>query len=324
MRLGSWALAIAGPVLVLLLVGWIAARVGDQGGGEPASFAPSSSLQGAQIVLLGNSVGAAALDPAAFSLPTASLTEVGTQPAHWLAVLRHRVFRAGHHPTEVVLYAPLHTLTHGPLSDPKGQERLLSLLTGPDPDLLNAALVGGRPPTIERLLRGRLRIRTQLLRWVSVAPVRIFSDPATVEQALAAQTPVALQASDRPTVVPGDQSRGSVAHQEPNPVDFEHSFLPLLAREAADNGARFWVVVPAVRPSERPTRACTHSTVDRALLAGLEHTGALVIDLTWAPMADRDFRSLYHPVESGRTQLTAWVDEAISHGPPVIPVGCAP
>ncbi len=315
MSLRHHLLTVLLPLLVAGSAGAVFSRLGEQ---VAATVEVGPELEGVEVLVLGNSVGAAAVDAqqlqAVTGLTTVSLAEPGTQPAHWLAVLRHRVRLAGHHPREVVVYAPLHVLPHGTLVDPKEQALLLSLLVEPDRSLLDAALGPARRSRAERLRRGRVAAREGLVAWIGLAPPRLLVGPERVERALAAAPAVPLQVADRPASVPGDRRRGTPAHVEPASVPYGESFLPALLDETARLGARLWIVAPAVRPSGRPEPLCAHPPEVQALLDRLEGDGAHLLDLTWAPLEEEDFRSLQHPLARGRVAVTGWIGEAVRAG----------
>ncbi len=309
--------SLIGLALALVVAGALTQRVGALGGAGASNPLSGRGIAGAHTLVVGNSVARAAVDPArlgaALGVKVADLAMQGSQPAHWLAALRHRVIGAGHTPRRVLVYAPLHQLTTVALQTDADRALLLTLLTGPDPDLIRRALgATAQPGLAQRALRGRDRIRRRAL---DAAGATFARFAFTSQERTAARAGLGVVPADpdaRFAVVPGAPSPGQAAREPPPQRAPDQSLLPALLDETTGHGSSFVVVVPARSPDHPGDPRRRHA----ALLAWLAENGAEVVHLGEPPPAER-FRTPYHPDPQGREQVTDALAEALSGSPPL-------
>lgn len=283
---------------------WGLLRLGRYGRHGRLRF-PEEAAAAVDGLLLGSSVARAALDPAGLPGRWAALCLQGSQPAHWLALLRHQVFAAGARPKVVLLYAPLHSLLGGPLVDPDDQALLIDLLSEPDEALVNAALPEARDPWAQ-LGRGRVRARRLLLEGLGHAiPGLLLSDEALTAATAAAPLPADPDAAF--ATVPGVPTAGRPPAAEPPLLRPEESFLPALHAAATAKGARLLVVAPARR---RP--ACAPGPREKGLMDWLIAQGIPLIDLGGEAIPPDLFDTDWHPNAAGKAAVTARLTAALA------------
>jgi len=284
--------------------------LGQFGAGPPTPhFVEALSGEGpVALAVLGNSVARASVDAEALgealALPgrSVSLATQGSQPAHWLAALTHRLFPAGHRPAAVVIYAPLQVLLHGELVAERDRALLIDLLTRPDPALVEAALGGADPG--DAFGRGRQRARAALLRSVGRAPARLIWGRAAADDWAEGLSVTPNDPDARFRTVPGAPTPGEGRQLEPAAAPLEESFLPAISAACRAQGARLVVVDPAVRPAERGG-GCRVGDDERRLRAWLEASGADFLDIGRADIDPEPFTTRYHTLPAGRAQVSA-------------------
>lgn len=265
----------------------------------------------ARVVVVGSSIAMADVTEAGLQRgldrPVVHLGERAAQPAHWLAVVRHRVLDAGVRPELVVVVSPLDVLLRERLRSDVDTERLLALLTRPDPALWTRAVGDdGRAR-----FWGRQRVAARRVAWgwlggwlpgvlgwtdaLAQARDQASAIPRDVDRPRWVVDPAAPrpgQASDRP------QDR------EPARETVETwGLIPQLADDVAAAGATLVVVAPPVRPSERGP-PCTRSRHHQAVQAALEARGVWVVDASEAPLDETWFRTRYHLEAPGPDRFT--------------------
>jgi hypothetical protein len=295
------SLAAAGLAFLVVLALGLGrlAYLGQPGGTGLEDPLAGRIPDGAALVVLGNSVARSAVDPqalqGALGLPVGDLILQGSQPAHWLAALRHRVFGAGHRPTVVLLYAPPQSLLGVRLVAEVDQGLLLTLLSGPDPDLVRRALGESlQMGPLPLLLRGRERARRRLLaaaEGLGAPPVALGPDPLAL---LPADPDARFQ------VLPGAPSAGQVADRDPAPQTPDRSWLPDLLAEVEEGGAQLWVIQPPRRPGEGPPPARYDS-----LWPWLVAQGARVEGLESLDLSAEDFDSAWHLRPEAQARVSA-------------------
>jgi hypothetical protein len=282
---------------------WGLLRLGRHGEHGRLRF-PEEAAAAVDGLVLGSSVARAALDPAGLPGRWSALCLQGSQPAHWLALLRHQVFAAGARPAVVLLYAPLHSLLGGPLADPYDQALLIDLLSEPDEALIAAALPQAFDPW-ERLHRGRVRARRLLLEGLGHAlPALLLPAEAVVAASAAAPLPADPDAAF--ATVPGAPTAGRPPAAAPPLLAPEESLLPALQAACAAQGAQLQVVAPARR---RP--ACAPGPRERSLVDWLAAQGIPLIDLGGEALAPDLFDTDWHPNAAGKAAVTARLAAAL-------------
>ena len=298
----GWALAVCALSLGLtafLVRGWTPT--------EAALVVPKDTT----VVVLGSSIALADVDAdllgQELSQPVLQLGARASQPAHWLAVLKHQV------PEEVplehvVVVTPFESLLRERLRADVDVERLLALLSRPDPGVWSAAV--GTQGHVRFWARQRAALRRSarsalgswlpgLLGWSDQLRAIRESDDAF---------PRALDARPRWVTDPAMPRPGSanlrVEQREPEAVDVEQwRITPLLVEEARRRGATIWFVAPPIRPSER-TAPCARNGRFTTIVNALGALGAAVIDASDLPVAEHDFRTRYHLESGGMEALT--------------------
>jgi len=274
------AIVVVGLALVVAVV------VATFGRGETSAEIGARLRTPASTVVLGSSVAQLAIDVE--KLPgTVSLAFPATQPAHWLAIVRHHVLGKGHRPARLLLYVPLAGFVNGQLVEESERSALVSLLPWSDPPLETLAL-GAPIGTADRFHRYRRAVRDGLLAAITDAP-------ALFGVAMPEQAPTAPNA-------PGGNRPGHI--ETPRPMPIEQSLTSLLLDEATAAGVRVVVVVPVVNPAAVNEHAQDAQT-ERAVLAWLRTRPVDVIDLSCLPVPPGEFHTSHHLRERGRPQLTA-------------------
>jgi len=288
-------------------------------GDAAAELVPLVGLRdGVKTVVLGNSIALSNIDAdllaAALERPPSTvsqLAERGSQPAHWLAKARHRVFLEGHRPDQVVVVSPLELLVRERLSSPRDTARLLALLTRPDPPLWDVAV--GSDGVLA--FAGRQR---EVVRYVSMSALTewlpaVLGMTEDLAAARAQQSPIPRDPTARPLWIidPGAPSAGRAerdpARREPesSTVD-EWALLPALAGDVREAGGQLWVVVPPLDPRERRS-VCGRNAQQQAVADALDALEVKVLDLTDAPLDSSWFVTRHHLEGDG----VAWMSEAV-------------
>ena len=276
-----------------------------------------------EVVVLGNSVAQASVDPAALGPDgTAVLAAIsGGQPAHWLAVLAHRVHGAGLRPDTIVLYVPTHQFGTVVLDHPRDQALLISLVGMAGDDALFLAALGRAGPSLrQRLLKRRAPVRDALLRAVSYAPVQALYErpggPPHVEAAMdtlfggQAANEAGQRGSTGPVQDPGVEARERSSLPSSTPEVLEASLIPALIDEAGRYGGQLVVVVPAQRGL---AHSCRVRPTTEPVISWLTARGVTVVDLEQAGLGGGAFESNHHASRQGRQEVSALVARGVAH-----------
>ena len=255
-------------------------------------------------LILGNSVARAAIDPAGLPGRWVSLALQGSQPAHWVALLRHQVFAGGWRPRRVLIVGPPHVLCFGPLVEERDRALLVDLLTGPDEELLAAAAPGLDDP-LDRLDRGRRRARRGLVAALGhTLPEALFADDVVAEAFAAAPLPSDPDAAF--ATVPGAPTPGRAPHVDPPMVAVEAGFLPMLQADCAAAGSELLLVSG---PRRRP--GCATGPREAPVVAWAADHGVGLLDLGGEELDPGLFSTELHPTEAGRAVVTARLAAAL-------------
>ncbi len=219
----------------------------------------------------------------------------------------------------VVVVSPLESLLRERLRAEADVERLLVLLSRPEP-ALGAAAVGA-----DGHRRFWTRQRAGLRRWgragLGTWLPAMMGWSALLEAVRAEEDPYPRTTESRPRWVvdpsvprPGGEV-GSVEQREPELVDVERwQIVPELVREARQRGARIWFVAPTVRPSERAPPCARNARFVRVVDA-LGTLGAEVLDASDVPLPEAEFRTRYHREPAGAARFTAGMADGLSGQP---------
>ena len=302
------AVALAG------MAGIISVWLGSQRGVVPLP----TIEEGVEVVILGNSIALANVEADRVKAAMArrpgvsQLAERGSQPAHWLALVRHRLFAAGHRPRDVVVVSPLELLVRERLSSSRDTARLLALLTQPDPALWEVAV--GTDGMVA--FWGRQR---ELFRFLSLSALTSWL-PHTLglQQELSAararQSPIPRDPTQRPAwiVDPGAPSRGRAerdpGRREPVSKSTESwHLLPELIDETRRHDAHLWVVVPPLDPRQRRA-SCSRNALQESIAVDLQARGVTLLDLTDADVPAAWFATRSHLEGDG----PAWMSDTLA------------
>jgi len=281
---------------------------------------------GVQVVVLGNSIALADVDPEAVaralgppSPAVVQLAERGSQPAHWLALARHRLFAQGHRPSQVVVVTPLELLLQERLTAPRDTARLLALLVRPDPALWEVAVGpdGGLAYARRQREAARFLSMSGLTAWLP----HLLGLEQPLQAARARMSAIPRDPTARPAwiVDPGAPSPGradrDTRQREPSAVRAsDWRVLPALLDEVRAHDAALWVVVPPLDPSERRGR-CARNDQQQSVADALQASGVVLLDLTDADVPADWFVTRHHLDERGRAWMSATLAAALSTHP---------
>jgi hypothetical protein len=260
--------------------------------------------------LLAQRLGLRPADIALLSVPNS----VG---AHWYAMLRYRVFGAGHRPRLIVVVSGLQSaLLNTPLTEASFVNLQVHLPPGPpDPEI---ALRVQQTTALwwARLREQRYGLRDRIFEWLRDVPTRwVFSSPRRPGPIRPDEIRVALEAvfaeervdaslhgAAGPLVAIDRDERAYDPSVLPAP---DESFLGVTTRLAADHGARvLWV-----RPPMSPDIA---AALDDEVLPGVQErvvqlvdeAGGLYVDMRSLPMSAAHFRNVDHMNREGSRRFT--------------------
>ena len=283
-----------------------------------------------EVVVLGSSIAMASLPAEALaeglSIPGASVLHLGeraSQPAHWLALLRHHVRSAGVRPAAVVVVTPLEVLPRERLRSDADAARLLALLRRPDSELWSLAV--GEDGDLRFWARQQASARRTLRVFLGDWLPRLVGWTGELEAARAAASAVPRLADTRPVWLvdpaaprPG-RANDDPTRREPEAVPLSGwQLAPALVEEAHLLGAQLWWVAPPVRPADRGP-VCARSRDFLAVQRAAEQLGARVLDASDAPIDERWFRSRYHLEGAGAERFATRVGAVIAGEPPPWP-----
>jgi len=308
----SKAAEAAGALLLAALIAGGAGAAAWSAGAPHADAGPALPSPGARTLVLGSSVSLADLLPDALC---AGLQEPGcegravqgSQPAHWLALLRESEAR----PARVLIAATPRMLARARLRTDE-DIALLEAITD-EPGLLRRATVGS--PLRRRLGRGRLRLRDAALGAVAGALPRALGLGGALE---AARIGLPAGPNDPQTQVPrpgapgGPGRAGGPADREPEELPLHEGFLPDLVREVEDRGGALIVVLP---PEPDAASGCG----DPAVADGLRALGARVADARAAPVPAGAFRTRQHLHPAAAAAFSEALGAALRRGGPDLP-----
>ncbi|MBO84337.1 MAG: hypothetical protein CL927_03170 [Deltaproteobacteria bacterium] len=289
-------------------------------GWTPTGSVPVVSAQ-TEVVVLGSSIALADVVPERLSLETgwavASLGERASQPAHWLATLRHRVPEVGAL-RHIVVVSPFEVLLRERLRADVDVERLLVLLSRPDPELWSVAV--GSDGRSRFWQRQRVGLRRVALAGVGAWLPNLLGWSAALEEIRAKDDPYPRSVAHRPRWVmdPSAPRPGSgntpLAEREPESVDTSlWRIVPLLVEEAKRRGARLWFVAPPIRPSER-SGPCGRNGRFTGVVDALGGLGVGLLDASELPMSESNFRTRYHLESEGAEAFTMHLGAALAGG----------
>lgn len=308
-RAGALALVFAALGLAALVV------LGRQpldpwDGADPLAEPPKNNEQ---MVILGNSIAAADLDPAVLGARSATLQ--GSQSWHWAAVAQQ--LRAGPWSDRgVLLCAPLRQLSTAPppaLPERALLEGLLDARSLP-PAALRAA-AGGHPAAL-RLHRGRRRVREAVLGSLVAALPRALQREPELDAIRAELGPLPLDPLTRitlPSAAGAPGRAGPPDTREGVPAAPDDSALPLLVD--ALGAGRLTVILPPVAPDQRSARPCATTPRQAATLRWLADTGVAVLDGRAAELPAEAFQTRHHLDAEGARHFSQAVAQALSGAP---------
>lgn len=342
MRWGSWLAAVLGPLLVLTATAWLLSTFRDADerqaeenagrivnanvveGGAVAAMDRLLATRTPDVVVLGPSyantntlpellarrLGVRPNDIALLSVPNS----VG---AHWYAMLRYRVFEAGHRPRLVVVVSGLQSmLLNTPLTEASFVNLSVQLPPGArDPEIAQRVQ---QTSTLwwARLREQRYKLRDRIFETLRDLPPRLLlpsprksgrmrSDEvrAALDHVFAEErVDMALHGAAAPIVAIDRDERAYDPSVLPAP---QESFLPVITKLAADHGARVLWVRPPMSPD-------IPETLDDEVLPGVQEAalqvvteaGGLFVDMRSLPMSAAQFRNVDHMNREGSRRFT--------------------
>lgn len=302
------ALAVVLPALLLIVVfQWLARPDSAALDTQMQSVRASLEKSPPDVIVLGNSIARANVDPARVSAATktdgsppravAKLAIGGTPPPVWFAMARNGVYEAGFDPKVIVVVSTLKTMFFARVTTTDEAQRLREIIGTEDADILRKAT--GRKwlwPPLERAAARRVDLRDRIVsRWAEVAvgsdvegrPARERIDAATAA-VFDADGAVDLDLFQR--VIPVLQDPNALAHVERD-TPIEETFLPDLAQLARDHEARLVLVRVPV------SRSKPHADSDARLgelIAWANTEGVGYVDLSELDVQERHFRDGEH------------------------------
>jgi hypothetical protein len=342
-RAGTGVAAVALPLALLAGAARVLVRE------EPWTLSPEAARiddrlaeADPDIVILGNSIAGAAVDPEMLAdelgdpdLAVARLSVNQTRPAAWYAVLENRVYQGGHKP-RIVLVASLlsWTLDTGYATE-LGRAALEAQMT-PDDTLIREKTFGeaGSAP-LERALRRRYELRDHLLEGIRDGVAGLLhgnpGEPVFARGRIAAEEAFdevfgregAVDLDLNKHVIPiADATAANQMADEDNSAP-ERSYLPDLAKLAQENGAKLIFVRLPLPPSNHELDRVDAETEVRAVRL-MNELGVGYVDLSGLELPEAGFEDFVHVNAVGRKAVTEALGEvmadwnvlAVDHLPP--------
>ncbi len=317
-------LAAVLPVTVLLAGGgWIASQ-------DVAVSKEVAELQEAlaeagepQVVVIGSSLADKGIDEGALALSlglpaesVVSLTLPHAAAPVWYAVLKNRVFAAGHHPSRVLVVDALTPMLNNDLMAEEVNRQHLVDQMGDDEALLAQQVLGQGPVAWrwQRMQRKGRLLRSRLVDgWTSAVTRLGWGDEGQAlldqvnEETLGEQT-----LDETLTAAPFEPKQWSDEELAAWNVE-DDAFLVPLARLARDNGAELTFVRLPLPPSNQ-WMDDVPEPIETAGVARMREEGAGYLDLRWMPFEDSDFSDMRHLGRSAALQLSSVLGRELSQG----------
>lgn len=243
----------------------------------------------------------------------AAVAERSSTLALWYALLENRVYRAGHRPAVVLVYATLDELVSTEVPA-VGRASFLAQL-GEDEPVLTRKVFGGRPPT-GPAARARDRaegVRAAVTGGLRDVVVGVLLAPPGGGTVAERGRRHAAPALDR-VFGPGRGSEGTTrvlpvveevrAGRFEAAGDLDATLLPDLVALVREHGGRLVVVRAPVRGDVEAAHAVPPALA-RAAVGHLREAGALWVDLTAPPRPDGEFGDPTHLNPVGRRRVSA-------------------
>ncbi len=301
--------ALVGPSLVLGLCGaWL---------GWPEVWTADAEVQAQidllakaspELVLIGNSLTLTDVDylalGKALGMSAAAIKENGSPGPTWYAMLKYRVFEAGHRPKLVLMVSTLsHMLTAKP-ENAEGMMRLQHHFGSPD-EALQRKVFGAEGSALWLRVKDR---RTRLKEAIM---------DGLKERAAGAEADRALEVLFDASNLTGERADGVLpvaAAEEAAKVEEatgpEGSFIPEILALAAANGARVvFVRVPVAPSAVRDDDV--HADVEAATIRLINEAGGGWLDMRGLPVTEGHFRDTKHMNAQGQRLMTAALAERL-------------
>lgn len=255
--------------------------------------------------VLGEGLG---FDPArVVNLPVNS-----SPPPVWYAILKYRVFDAGHEPRLVVLVVTMASLM-GVKPNPSHMTDLTEHYAEPDETLRTLTFAAARPAWLERALERRGSLRASVLEPFrrGVVGALVADEGADVGQlvAHAGDKVFGAQHAAARFQLPG--ARVETEADAPSPygtseVDPRNGYLPALARVVQEGGARLAIVLPPTAPRASGGQYLDHAA-EQQVIALCNELGIGWIDLRALVYAEEDYVDGRHMRPPAAKRFTAEV-----------------
>lgn len=329
---------VAGAFLLVFLAGFAALfAVPARTDGElPARLSEElGAAAPVDVVVLGNSVAAAAIDPvvvrdwmAGQPLRAAVLAHDGTFAGHWFLELRDHVFGKGHRPRVVVFYATTAMFAANMDVDAMSRQMYFELAGAHDP-LVVERVYGSNSlaATRERTLDARVQVREALLDTVvhrTVAAVHGGSGAAQVRMAASRLQSYGQRGGGGFSVTPPTPPGKPQGSARPQGFVAPVLFVRELAELARTHGGRaVFVLAPQY------TGGTCASRPGSPLASEVASAGADLIDMTCVPLTAECFVDSFHVAPAcSRTTTEAFLDalersgalRGERNGPPILEV----
>ncbi len=286
------------------------------------------------VLVVGPSIARGDIDPAVLADGLGETRKVVTRVAQpqasaaiWYAILRERVYGAGHAPPLVVLVGTIQTLLTVRPADAKMGD-LTQHFAEPDEVIRRKTLRSPWPASVQRALESRGSLRAPLLGWFKDAPVGVLfgSGPDDGAALVAAAGEAALGGTHGPQtgraipVVEAGTDENELDGVQASP---EESYLPDLAALVAAHGGRLAVVLPP-SSTRRHTGFFADAATERAAVAEANRLGVAWVDLRRWSTSDADFTDGLHMHAEAASRFTTTAAAALmaanALGPgPVVP-----
>ncbi|HJN75960.1 MAG TPA: hypothetical protein QGF58_18660 [Myxococcota bacterium] len=261
----------------------------------------------APVLLIGNSVTQAGLDPRTLGATAGSVS--GASPAHWIAVLQR-----ARDLDRVVLYVSPQSMDDVVLDDPDDQEALLQLLSSADPELTGRALPDDNA-ALQLALRNRVSLRRQVVEGIANTPAEailgLHKEGPIVGPATERLFAEEIGPNEAPRLLEDPVGREPAPEPWPTRASLDESLMPLLVQRSLDANARLVVVLPAGRGDFHcedelaPTRAWwSEQPVD-------------LVDFSTETLPADSLSRDWHATRQGRTLITERLARVLDTLPPV-------